>query len=163
MLFDFNSTEASKIWYAVNDNVMGGISQSQMVINNDGTATFKGSVSLENNGGFASIRTTINNSSKLEYKGVMLRIKGDGKTYSIRFRTNHNFDGFAYQAKIKTEAGKWEEIKVPFKEFSPTFRGRTLNGKPALNCKNIAQIGILIADKQIGQFELNIDWIKYYQ
>ena len=162
VLFDFNSTEASKKWYAINDNVMGGISQSNMVVNIDGTATFKGNVSFVNNGGFASVRTAIDYTCNHEYKGVRLRVNGDGKTYNIRFRTNNNLKGFAYQAKIKTKAGKWQEIKVPFKEFSPTFRGKTLYGKPELEPQNIKQIGFMITDKQPGEFELLLDWIKFY-
>jgi hypothetical protein len=34
---------------------MGGISKSEMVFNPDGTATFRGHVSTENNEGFASV------------------------------------------------------------------------------------------------------------
>ena len=162
ILFDFNSSETSGRWFTVNDDVMGGISNSNMMLNDNGTATFRGQVSLENNGGFASIRSAIDASFESDLKGVIFRLKGDGNIYSIRFRTNQNFDGYAYQAKIETEKDKWKEFKVPFKEFAPTFRGYTLRDKPALESKDIAQIGILIADKQSGHFEINIDWIKFY-
>lgn len=163
ILFDFNSTATSGSWYTVNDDVMGGISKSNMKLNDDGTATFLGQVSLENNGGFASIRSVVDNSFESDYKGVMLRVKGDGNIYNVRFRTNRNFDGYAYQAKIKTEKNNWMEFKIPFKDFVPTFRGYTLSDKPALESKDIAQIGILIADKQSGDFEIDIDWIKLYE
>lgn len=163
ILFDFNSTTTSVSWYTVNDDVMGGISKSNMKLNDDGTATFRGQVSLENNGGFASIRSVINNSFESDYKGVTLRVKGDGNIYNVRFRTNRNFDGYAYQAKIKTEKNKWKEFKIPFKDFAPTFRGYTLSDKPSLESKDIVQIGVLIADKQFGNFELIMDWIKFYE
>lgn len=163
ILFDFNSSETSGRWYTVNDDVMGGISKSNVRLNDDGTATFRGQVSLENNGGFASIRAVIENSFENDYKGVMLYVKGDGKIYSVRFRTNKSFDGYAYQAKIKTEQDKWMEFKLPFKDFIPTYRGYTLRDKPALESKDISQIGIMIADKQSGSFETDIDWIKFYK
>ena len=162
MLFDFNSPETSGKWYIINDDVMGGISKSNIVINDDGTATFSGKVSLENNGGFASTRAIVDNMQESDYKGVMLRVKGDGNIYSIRFRTDRNFDGFAYQAKITPSKDEWQEIKIPFKDFVATFRGYLLNDKPALESANIAQIGILIADKQSGDFEIAVDWIKFY-
>ena len=162
ILFDFNSSETSGRWYTVNDDVMGGISNSNMMLNDDGTATFRGEVSLENNGGFASVRARISAGDESDFKGVILRLKGDGNIYSIRFRTNQNFDGYAYQAKIETKKDQWKEFKVPFKDFTPTFRGYTLSGKPALESKDIAQIGILIADKQSGEFEIDMDWIKFY-
>ncbi len=163
VLFDFNSKGTSGKWYIVNDGVMGGLSESNVKMNEDGTATFIGEVSLENNGGFASTRAVIDNSIKINYKGVKLRVKGDGNIYNIRFRTNGNFDGYAYQAKIKTEPDKWDEIEIPFRDFVPTFRGYTLKDKPALESKNIVQIGILVADKQLGKFEIHMDWIKFYQ
>ncbi len=162
-LFDFNSPETSGQWNIVNDGVMGGISQSNMTLNPDGTATFKGEVSLENNGGFASVRAELNYIPKKEFKSVMVRVKGDGNIYNIRFRTNKNFDGYAYQAKIKTEKNDWKEFKIPFADFIPVYRGKTVQNKPPLVSSDMAQIGFLIADKQKGTFELTLDWIKFYE
>ena len=161
-IYDFTSAEKSGQWYIVNDGVMGGISQSGMVLNEDGTATFKGIVRLENNGGFASVRSRLELPQESYYKGVVVRVKGDGNIYSLRFRTSNSFDGYAYQAKIKTVKDEWKEFKVPFSDFKATFRGYTLKGKPALESQNIAQMGILIADKQSGDFEIIMDWIKFY-
>ena len=162
ILFDFNSADTSGRWYTVNDDVMGGISKSNVRLNEDGTATFWGQVSLENNGGFASIRAVVENSFENDFKGVMMRVKGDGNIYSVRFRTNKSFDGYAYQARFETDIDKWIEVKLPFDEFFPTFRGNTLGNKPALESKDISQIGIMIADKQSGNFQINLDWIKFY-
>ena len=162
ILFDFNSADTSGRWYTVNDDVMGGISKSNVRLNEDGTATFWGQVSLENNGGFASIRAVVENSFENNFKGVMMRVKGDGNIYSVRFRTNESFDGYAYQAKFGTEQDKWNEVKLPFDDFIPTFRDNTLGNKPALESKDISQIGIMIADKQSGNFQIDMDWIKFY-
>ena len=159
LIFDFNSPSTSGNWTTINDIVMGGVSQSKFEINPDGTATFFGIVSPDNNGGFASARAAIQGEFK-DYKEVIIRVKGDGNIYSLRFRTDNNFDGISYQAKFKTEANEWKEYKIPLNEFKPTFRGNTLSGKPKLESKDIKQIGILIADKQYGKFELKIDWIK---
>jgi monofunctional biosynthetic peptidoglycan transglycosylase len=163
LLFDFSTPEKSGDWYTVNDVVMGGISKSDMILNSDGTATFKGHVSLENNGGFASVRSHIKSMDHNNFQGVTLRVKGDGNWYNVRFRTNRNFDGYAYQAKIKTVENTWQEFKLPFEDFQPTFRGYTLQNKPPLQYKDIAQIGLLIADKQAGNFEITLDWIKFYK
>ena len=96
-----------------------------------------------------------------DYNVVIIRVKGDGNVYSLRFRTNNNFDGYSYQAKFKTKPGEWEEHKIPLSDFKPTFRGNTLSNKPELESKDIKQIGILIADKQFGNFKLTIDWIHF--
>jgi len=141
---------------------MGGVSESKMSINSNATATFSGILSPENYGGFASIRVPFKSEDQEKFKGIMIRLKGDGNIYSLRFRTSSNFDGYAYQSKVTTVEGEWTDFKVPFKDFKPTYRGRTLSGKPALESKNIAQFGLLIADKQFGEFSVDIDWIKFY-
>ena len=161
IILNFDSPTTSGEWVTVDDVVMGGVSNSKFIINPNGIATFSGTVSPENNGGFASARTSIENEFK-DYKGVVIRVKGDGNFYSLRFRTDTNFDGVSYQAKFKTESGEWKEYKIPFSDFKPTFRGNTLSNKPKLESKDIKQIGILIADKQFGKFELNIDWVSFY-
>lgn len=160
MVFDFNSNETSGKWFIVNDDVMGGISRSEMKVHDDGFANFSGSVSPENNGGFASIRAMMETNSEKKFKGVIIRVKGDGKKYNLRFRTSTNFDGYAYQAKFQTKENNWIEYKLPFSSFEPTFRGRILSNKPKLESQNIVQMGLLIADYQFGEFTLDIDWIK---
>jgi len=161
-LFDFNSQESSGDWFIVNDDVMGGVSKSEIQMHTDGYAIFRGILSSENNGGFASIRAVIEMNSQKDFKGVLIRVRGDGNVYSLRFRTNTGFDGYAYQAKFQTDEAKWMEVRLPFSDFEPTFRGMTLDNKPGLESKNIQQIGVLIADYQFGQFSLDIDWIKLY-
>jgi NADH dehydrogenase [ubiquinone] 1 alpha subcomplex assembly factor 1 len=161
MIFDFDSPTTSSEWVTVDDDVMGGVSESKFEINQDNTATFSGTVSPDNNGGFASARASLKNEFN-DFEGVIIRVKGDGNIYSLRFRTDTNFDEISYQAKFKTESGEWKEYKIPLSDFYPTFRGNTLFNKPKLESKDIKQIGILIADKQFGKFELNIDWVKFY-
>ena len=159
VIFDFNSPSTSGEWITINDVVMGGVSESKLEIDSDSTATFSGTVSPDNNGGFASARAELKDDFK-NFKEAIIRVKGDGNIYSLRFRTDNNFDGISYQAKFKTEKSEWKEYKIPLSDFKPTFRGNTLSNKPKLDSKDIKQIGILIADKQFGKFELKIDWIK---
>jgi NADH dehydrogenase [ubiquinone] 1 alpha subcomplex assembly factor 1 len=162
VLIDFNEKAKSYEWKSINDNVMGGISNSRIEISQQKTAIFSGFVSPENGGGFASVRTDINVNNEFAFKGASIRVKGDGKIYSLRFRTDDNFDGISYQSKFSTENGIWREFNLPFKEFKPTFRGMILTPFKELQSENIKQIGILISDKQYGEFQLEIDWIKLY-
>lgn len=161
-LFDFDSTETTGKWFIVNDDVMGGVSTSKLTFSESGFATFSGELSPKNYGGFASVRAIVEGKEAPQSNGIKIRLKGDGNIYSIRFRTSNNFDGYAYQAKVKTVKGEWKEFKIPFKDFEPTYRGRILSGKPDLEYKNVAQFGLLVADKQFGMFSLDIDWIKIY-
>lgn len=162
-LFDFKKLGKVSDWRIVNDGVMGGLSRSQITLSEDNTALFQGTVSLENNGGFSSVRTSPRDYNLDGYHGIILHLKGDGKKYQFRLRTDDRFDGISFRFHFKTDINDWETVRVPFKECIPVFRGRILRNVDPLIPKKIQQIGFLIADKQAGPFKLEIDWIKAYK
>ena len=162
-LFDFASAESAQSWQIVNDGVMGGLSQSTMTVRENATALFKGKISLENNGGFASVRTVPRLYNLEGYTGITFKVKGDGKRYQFRIRTNNRFDGVAYRAEFDTKAGEWMNITVPFADFVPVFRGRILSNVGAIDPRDILQFGILVTNKKADNFQLEVDWIKAYQ
>lgn len=147
-------------WYVVNDGVMGGISQSQAAVTSRKTLRFSGTVSLENNGGFASIRHDAETFGIGQGDGIHLCVKGDGKRYQLRVRTSNRFDDIAYKADFVTVKDEWLDLRIPWEQFTATFRGRSLNDAPELKGEQIRQIGFLIADKQPGEFELEIKFIS---
>jgi hypothetical protein len=159
LLVDFSTPESVSRWRMINDGVMGGESQSQMRWNPGGTATFLGTVSLANNGGFASVRTAPRTYDLAAHSGIRLRVRGDGHIYSFRFRTDGNFDGVSWAQSFPTAAGEWEEIDLPFVGFQPVFRGQAVPQAGPLDPASIRQLGFLIAEKQAGAFSLEIDWI----
>ena len=147
-------------WRIVNDGVMGGLSSSSMTINEDGYGVFEGTVSLENYGGFASTRALIPESDYSDVKKIRIRVKGDGQRYSFRIRTNRNFDGPAYVISFDTRKDEWTTHELELEDFVPQFRGRVLRDRPPLKGSDMQQLGILIADKQEGDFRLMIDSIE---
>ena len=164
MLIDFTDADAEEIrlWTAINDDVMGGISQSRIELSPAATALFSGQLALENNGGFASIRRRSDNNNLNRCAGVMLNVKGDGRTYQFRVKTDEQYDGIAYRSLFSTDAHQWQTLTLPFAGFSASFRGRPVPGAPVLRPEQIRRIGFLLADKQAGSFCLEIAWIKSY-
>ena len=55
-IFQFNADSNIDSWRILDDVVMGGRSNGEFKINNDGLGEYTGDVSLENNGGFSSLR-----------------------------------------------------------------------------------------------------------
>lgn len=159
-LFDFGSGDSS--WGSIDDRVMGGISQSRMSIN-EGVARFEGVVSLENNGGFASVRSPAERRDLSAFDGLVLRVRGDGNTYGVRLRTTAAFDGVSYQADIAPRAGEWIEVMLPFDAFRAVFRGRPVPGHSPLDPRRIQTVGFIIARKQAGPFLLETAWIRAYR
>lgn len=158
-LMNFDDPESGPEWTAVNDGVMGGLSEGDAVVR-DGLLHFTGKLSLENNGGFSSVR--VNEEFDLGgTEAIMLRVKGDGRTYQVRLSTDamHRGSRIAYQAEFPTTAGEWTEVRVPFASTVPSHHGNLLDGPP-LDLSGIRELGILIGDKRPGPFELKVDWIK---
>jgi monofunctional biosynthetic peptidoglycan transglycosylase len=159
-LVDFSSTEGEPEWHAINDNVMGGRSQGGPEIS-DGVLHFTGCISLENNGGFSSVRGRGQSYNLSGASGLMLRVKGDGRTYQVRLYTGARHQGsrIGYGKAFATRPGEWIEVAVPFDELDPVYRGRKLDG-PAFDPSDIQELGFLLADKSEGDFALAVDWIN---
>jgi hypothetical protein len=159
ILFDFQTATSYPAWEIVNDEVMGGLSSSQFQVSTNG-AVFSGEVSLENNGGFASVRSAPAGQNLAGLDAFVVRARGDGRRYKFTVRTEAGFDAPLYQCAFTTKRGEWEEHRLPFKNFVPTFHGRILTDVPPLNPAKVSSVGFLISDKQKGPFKLEVAWIK---
>ena len=150
MLSDLN-------WRTVNDTVMGGVSSSSVEAGE--TLVFSGDLSLEQNGGFTSIRGAGVNGSLAEATGLQVRLSGDGRTYDLTLeRSDVRMRAGNYRVKIQTVAGEVTELTVPFSDFRPTSFGRPVDGAPALDSatEQISQVGFLLADGNPGPFHLEV-------
>lgn len=160
LITDFSNI-ANQEWRIVNDVVMGGRSSSRMQLNADGNAVFLGELSLENNGGFASVK----NHEPLNIDGFSvfhLRVKGDGKRYSFRLRTGEGSEThkWSYQSKFETNSNEWMDITLSFSDFEATYRGSKPDDVPPVDFSSIRQFGFLISDQQQGPFRLEIEKIE---
>jgi NADH dehydrogenase [ubiquinone] 1 alpha subcomplex assembly factor 1 len=160
MILDFTDVLTCSNWEAVDDRIMGGCSQSQPEHIENVGLRFSGTVSLENNGGFASIRSNSDNFDLGKNTGLKLRLRGDGKSYKLSLRTDLFFDGVSYQTTFTTLRGTWQEISLPFEAFTPTHHGIKLSTVAPMDTSNLKSFGLFIADRQEGPFQLDVAWIK---
>ncbi|HQV34897.1 MAG TPA: CIA30 family protein, partial [Flavobacterium sp.] len=86
LIYDFNKNSSPKDWRTIDDGVMGGLSQGKFSIDADGNGVFEGAVSLENNGGFSSVRYQSDKIKVTKVSKVRIRLKGDGKEYQFRIK-----------------------------------------------------------------------------
>ncbi len=161
VVFSFAWASACFDWYPIDDPVMGGRSASSVQCVG-GHLRFSGHVSLENNGGFASIRSQPGRHDLGGYRGVVLQVRGDGKRYKVNLRTDGALDGVQYQASFIAPV-TWSEVELPFESFVPRFRGRPVPDAPPLDPSRIATFGLLISDRQEGAFTLDIAWMGAYR
>jgi hypothetical protein len=156
-LFDFNTHTDITDWRVVNDGVMGGLSRGKFSMNEEGHGLFTGTVSLANNGGFASVRHRFETLDISKYSEVSIRLKGDGKPYQFRIKADISLR-YSYIGNFET-SGKWETITISFSDMYPAFRGQLLD-LPNYPGTTITEIAFLIGNKKEETFKLEIDYIK---
>ena len=159
ILFGFKP-KADGQWRSINDGVMGGLSEGTFRITDKGILEFSGNLSLENRGGFASIRSKPTNLGLSDDEAVVLRVRGDGRQYFCNLFVPDGRNAFSYRTAFQTKAGRWQEIRLPFKAFRATWFGRTLPDAKPVDLSKVNSIGVILADKKAGPFRLEIDWIK---
>ena len=157
ILFDFNHQRDLSSWTVVDDGVMGGLSAGKLGMEENGHAIFSGTVSLENNGGFSSIRHYFEPLDVRSYSKVVLKVKGDGKRYQFRLKSSR-YHRHTYVHYFVTNS-TWQHIEIPLADFYPTFRGRTLN-IPNYPGEVMEEIAFLIGNKKAEPFQLWIDQVE---
>ncbi|XP_068666737.1 protein HIGH CHLOROPHYLL FLUORESCENCE PHENOTYPE 173, chloroplastic [Aristolochia californica] len=181
LLFGFSGNSSTQlVWGALDDVVMGGVSESTFQIDPKGgedggpVGLFKGNVSTANNGGFTSIRTR--NFSVPEdlsaYHGLELRCKGDGLRYKLIVRTSSEWDTIGYTASFDTEKDSWQTIQLPFSSLRPVFRARTVLDAPPFDPSKVVSLQLMLSKFEYdgklsptfteGAFQLPLASIRAY-
>ena len=160
-LLDFAGPDAAQKWQVVNDGVMGGVSEGRFKITNDKTLEFSGRLSLENNGGFASVRTRAKQLGLEKGDLVVAKVRGDGREYTLNLYVNKPLIAFSYKATVQTKKDEWIEIKVPLDKFEATSFGRVVKDAGPVDPKDINSLGFMLSDKKAGSFKLEIESIQF--
>ena len=174
-LFDFTdpSVDLKETWGAIDDVVMGGVSESNIRLTGN-RAIFSGNVSTENRGGFASVRTrNLNPPLDLSnYEGIQLRVQGDGKRYKFIIRCENKWDGIGYCYSFDTLHNCWMTIQIPFSQLIPTFRAKTFPEAGPFNASQVHSLQLMLSKFEYdgglnpkfspGLFRLEIEAIKAY-
>jgi len=175
VIFDFTNPNAQikETWGAVDDVVMGGVSQSSIRLA-DGKAIFSGIVSTSNNGGFASVRTR-NFDMPLDlsaYEGIELKVTGDGKRYKFISRCEGKWDGVGYSFSFDTVYNFPTTIQIPFKDLIPVFRAKTVTEATKIDASKIFSMQLMLSKFEYdgalnpkfetGSFVLQVESIKAY-
>ncbi len=156
--YDFSEQEDWSDWQIENDTVMGGRSSSELVRSDAGNALFRGSVSLENNGGFASVQYHFSVFDMEGYSKAILRVKGDGKRYQFRIKAKLS-DNYSFIHYFETN-GEWQSVEIQLSEMHPVYRGRDVD-QPNFHAEHIEEVRFLIGNKKPQEFALEIDKIMF--
>lgn len=155
-LFQFTSDSDISNWRILDDVVMGGRSNGNFKLNSNGHGEYSGEVSIENNGGFSSLRYYFDTVNSSDYSKFKIRVKGDGKTYQFRVKDAQS-NRYSYIHEFKTSE-EWQIIEIPFSSMYASFRGYRLD-IPNFKGNQMEEIAFLIGNKKEERFKLLIDKI----
>lgn len=168
-VFDFSKLEHVEAWTIVDDGVMGGVSQGSWYQEDD-YAVFEGDISLENNGGFSSLRIGFSPVDLSAFDGIELTVRGDGQTYAFGLRDRDFFNAYDYRLSFETDEAEtihstdedWQTIYIPFEDVVATSFGREVPDAAPLNTSRVRGMTLIISDKQEGTFRLEIAGVALY-
>lgn len=156
LLFDFSDPLAVSAWRGIDDRVMGGLSRSRLMHDPAGHATFAGELSLERNGGFASVRCSPGERGHAGAEAVLIEVRGAARAYKVSLFVDDAFDSVSFQAGFVPAGSGWQTLRLPLAAFRASFRGREVPDAPPLDPCRIRQLGLMTADRQAGRFALDI-------
>ena len=162
-LVAFDSQGSQPTWQYLGDKVMGGQSDGAVVSSDEGYGHFYGTVRLDNRGGFASVKADFPEPvDASQWTGIELLAQGDGKTYKIGLRNSTNRRSIVYQHAFTPDTEDWSRIRLPFSDFIPTWRGKTVTDAEPLNLEHLASVSLFVSGRQAGEFRLRMqDWILF--
>ena len=157
------TADSGKYWQYVSDRVMGGVSDGQVTLEQDGEmyyARLTGNVSTKNNGGFIQLRSGVSfsNSEKdgKNLRGVRLNVRGNGETYYIHIRTNESWSPSDYYSTTFIADSEWKMIDLPFNIFE-----RRWSNDSSLDAKKIRSFGIVAYGRDYIS-DVSVSTIEFY-
>ena len=158
---DFGKHKDGQNWQIINDGVMGGLSKGDAYLL-DNSILFKGEVSLENNGGFASLRAPMKRYDLGNHEIFKFRFKGTARKFAILFETDRAFWRPNYKFYFTPNPNEWQTIEVPFTNFKTHRMGEPSGGYlTESKLSEIIRYGVILYDKKAGEFELEMDFIAF--
>lgn len=142
-------------WQPADDGLMGGVSCSSFARTADGHAAFRGCVSLENNGGFCSVRSPDLPERLAAQEAIALRVRGDGRTYSLCLHTRTLLPGTSYRCRFAPPAGEWVRVVLPFANFVLMRFGQRAGVSP-VDPAAVTAMSLMVSDRQEGAFVLEV-------
>ncbi len=155
----FDVRDAVDGWITRDDPVMGGRSRSSVRWDPAGLV-FSGTVSLENNGGFASLQGPLLDPVLVQLwstaPGLQFDLAGDGKVYVVQVFTGPQ----GWIQRITAPSGEGT-VTARWDRFTPVDRFLTPRaGGGRIDPGAVDRLALYILDKQVGPFRLVLKSIQ---
>lgn len=160
-MIDFGEKTGGLNWRVLSDNVMGGLSNGRIQFT-ENTIRFTGDVSLENNGGFCSIRSEWQNMDLSKFEKVKIRFRSKGQAFALTLEKDQRWYMPYFKKEFTTNSEEWQEVTMDLSEFEEYRIGRTTGSKASKDdLSKMLRMGIVSNSKKASEFELEIDYITF--
>ncbi|MEM7659959.1 MAG: CIA30 family protein [Bacteroidota bacterium] len=157
--FDFGTDSPPTSWRILNDGVMGGLSQGK-IIPQDSYIRYEGRISLENNGGFSSIRSPWGKWDLSESETVRLRVRGNAK-FALTLAVSPRWYEPNFKQSFQPDSEEWQEFVFPLNDFQPHRIGRKIGERMTPEQRQqVLRFGIITDEKQARDFWLEVDYLR---
>jgi len=105
-----------------------------------------------------------------EYSGLVLRVIGDGKKYTVVLRTDEFArSGIEYHADFVSKTTAFDTIRLPFSNFVPVREGRRVAEAPEMDRRKLVALALAFYPQRnnptqtTGDFYLSLANVKAYR
>jgi NADH dehydrogenase [ubiquinone] 1 alpha subcomplex assembly factor 1 len=161
-LLDFSDRTFGRDWRQVNDSLNGGGSECKLKTTPRGSCIFEGHVYLKNGKGYAILQSDPGHYNLGGCQGLTVRLRGDGKVYTIGLKDNDDFGGLEYRAHVKTLDGARMEVQIPFGECEVVEFDMPVDDPRPLRADRIRQVSLMVLGNQEGGFRVDIEEVAGY-
>jgi len=126
------------------------------------TLKFNGSISFENNGGFASFRNRYGKYNLEDVSTVEIKYRSVGQIMALSLEPNDMFYEPTYRILLEDTNSAWKTVEMDINQFVECVLGEPTGNKitPAI-LPNIKRIGFINAAKKEGDFEIEIKYLNF--
>ena len=158
---DFGQKTGGQDWQIINDGVMGGLSKGQVEISEE-TLIFKGTVSLENNGGFTSLRGPYQNYDLSNFETLTIKYKSTGQDIAFRMKLHERWYMPYFKANLRSTDNEWQTVSIPLKDFEQYRVGDATGQKMSpKDLANVIGLGFITNSKKASAFQFEVDFIRF--
>tara|TARA_B110000003_G_scaffold274490_1_gene314589 strand:+ start:11120 stop:11665 length:546 start_codon:yes stop_codon:yes gene_type:complete len=158
---DFGEEKKGHYWKVINDGVMGGISKGSKELTKN-SMLYKGKVSLDNNGGFSSLRRSFSDKDISMFNEIEIRYRSVGISLAFTIAVSQRWYIPNYKISLDGTSSEWTTTTIKLSDLRKHYIGKPMNEmlkKETL--KEIVRIGFITDEKKYGNFEFEIDFIKF--
>lgn len=161
--FNFGTQHNTDVWRVVNDDVMGGVSKSKVEVK-ENSILFSGTTSLDNNGGFSSIRTTFPKGDLKDCKTMTIKFRSPNtnRSFGLSLKDSQKYYIPYYKFMFQPKSDDWQVLKVNLKDFGYYKISEKIGNEMPLDfLEDVFNIALILSDGKEGTFQIEIDYIRF--